>query len=100
VTVEGGATVTGLLALVTFFVATALAVLVTARFVRGYLRSRSRPVLLLATGLFLLAPGPMFVRLAAGNLLSVAGPVRVIATTAAEAAGLLVILAAVYRGSG
>ena len=98
VTVEGGQTVTGLLALVTFFLATALSVLVTYRFARGYLRSRSRPILGLAVGLFLLAPAPMFVRLVAGNLLSVADPVRMLATTTAEAAGLLVILAVVYGG--
>ena len=98
VTVEGGATVTGLLAFLTFFVALALSVLVTHRFVRGYLRSRSRPILGLAVGMFLLAPAPMFVRLVAGNLLAVAGPVRVVTATAVEAAGLLVILVVVYRG--
>ena len=97
VTVEGGATVTGLLAFLTFFVALVLSVLVTHRFVRGYLRSRSRPILGLAVGMFLLAPAPMFVRLVAGNLLAVTGPVRIITATTVEAAGLLVILAVVYR---
>lgn len=98
VSVEGGTTVTGLLALVTFFVALALSVLVTYRFSQGYLRSRSRPILGLAVGMFLLAPAPMFVRLVAGNVRTVSGPVRIIAATAVEAAGLLVILAVVYRG--
>ena len=98
VSVEGGATVTGIAALVTFFVATVLAVLVTYRFLQGYLRSRSKPVLLLAVGMFLLAPAPMLLRLIAGNLLTVATPVRVLSTTAVEAMGLLVILAVIYRG--
>jgi len=97
VSVEGGATVTGLLAVVTFFAALALSVLVTYRFVRGYLRSRSKPILGLAVGMFLLAPATMFVRIVAGNL-PVAGPVRIVAATAVEAAGLLVILAVIYRG--
>lgn len=98
VTVDGGATVTGLLALVSFFIATALAVIVTYQFLQGYLRARSTPILLLAVGMFLLAPAPMFIRLAAGNLLSVAGPVRVLSTATVKATGLLVILAVVYRG--
>lgn len=98
VSVEGGTAAAGVLAVLTFFVAAGLSVLVTYRFVRGYLRSRSRPILALAVGMFLLAPAPMFIRLVAGNVLDVAGPVRVLAATTAEAAGLLVILAVVYRG--
>lgn len=98
VTVEGGATATTVAALVTFLVATALAVLVTYRFLQGYVRSRSKPVLRLAVGMFLLAPAPMFIRLVAGNVLAVAPPVRVVSTTTAEAAGLLVILGVIYRG--
>lgn len=98
VTVEGGATATAIAALVTFLVATVLAVLVTYRFLQGYLRSRSKPILLLAIGMFLLAPAPMLLRLAAGNVLTVATPVRVLSTTAVEAMGLLVILAVIYRG--
>lgn len=98
VTVEGGATATTVAALVTFLLATVLAVLVTYRFLQGYYRSRSRPILLLAVGLFLLAPAPMFIRLVAGNVLAVAPPVRVLSTTAVEAAGLLVILGVIYRG--
>ena len=97
VTVEGGATVTTVAALVTFLVATVLAVLVTYQFLRGYVRSRSRPVLLLAVGMFLLAPAPMFIRLVAGNVLAVAPSIRVVSTTTVEAAGLLVILGVIYR---
>ena len=98
VTVEGGATVTGIAALVTFLVATVLAVLVTYRFLQGYLRSRSKPILLLAIGMFLLAPAPMLLRLVAGNVFSVTTPVRVLSTTAVKAMGLLVILAVIYSG--
>jgi hypothetical protein len=98
VTVEGGSTVVGLLAVLTFAAATVLAVLVTYRFVQGYLRSRARPILLLAVGMFLLAPAPMFLRLIAGNVLTVAPAVRILGATALEAAGLLVVLAVVYRG--
>lgn len=98
VTVEGGATVTTVAALVTFLVATVLAVLVTYRFLRGYVRSRSKPILLLAVGMFLLAPAPLFIRLVAGNVFAVAPPVRVVSTTTVEAAGLLVILGVIYWG--
>jgi len=98
VTVEGGTTVTTVAALVTFLVATALAVLVTYRFLRGYFRSRSKPILLLAVGMFLLAPAPLFIRLVAGNVLAVAPSIRVLSTTTVEAAGLLVILGVIYRG--
>ena len=98
VTVEGGATATGVAAIVTFLVATVLAVLVTYRFLQGYRRSRSKPILLLAVGMFLLAPAPMLLRLLTGNVLTVTTPVRVLSTTAVEAMGLLVILAVIYRG--
>jgi hypothetical protein len=98
VTVEGGATVTTVAALVTFLVATVLAVLVTYRFLQGYFRSRSKPILLLAVGMFLLAPAPLFIRLIAGNVLVVAPPVRVVSTTTVEAAGLLVILSVILWG--
>jgi hypothetical protein len=98
VTVEGGTTVTTVAALVTFFVATVLAVLVTYRFLQGYFRSRSTPILLLAVGMFLLAPAPLFIRLIAGNVLAVAPPIRVLSTTMVEAAGLLVILGVIYWG--
>ncbi|NLV05962.1 hypothetical protein GOC83_07425 [Haloarcula rubripromontorii] len=98
VTVEGGATVTSIAALITFLVATVLAVLVTYRFLQGYLKSRSRPILLLAIGMFLLAPAPMLLRLTAGNIITVTTPVRVLSTTAVEAMGLLVILAVIHQG--
>jgi hypothetical protein len=99
ITVEGGGTVVGLLALVTFLVATGLSVLVTYRFVQGYRRSRATPILLLAVGMFLLAPAPMFVRFLAGNLVGVPSAVRILTTSLLESAGLLTILVVVYGGS-
>ncbi|ELY46880.1 DUF7521 family protein [Natronorubrum tibetense] len=96
VDVEGGSTPVVLAAVVTFFVATVLAVLVTYRFIEGYRRTRARPILLLAVGMFLLAPAPMFVRLLAGNLEAVPLAAQLLFTTLSELCGLLVILYAVY----
>ncbi|WP_436346713.1 DUF7521 family protein [Natronorubrum sp. FCH18a] len=96
VTVEGGSTPVVLAAIVTFFAATVLAVLVTYRFVEGYRRTRARPILLLAVGMFLLAPAPMFVRLLAGNLEAVPLAAQLLLTTLSELCGLLVILYVVY----
>ena len=96
VDVEGGSTPVVLAAVVTFFVATVLAVLVTYRFVEGYRRTRARPILLLAVGMFLLAPAPMFVRLLAGNVAAVPVSAQLLLTTLSELSGLLVILYAVY----
>lgn len=96
VTVEGGSTVVGVLALLMFAIAAVLAVLVTYRFVRGYMRSGARPIRLLALGMFLLAPAPLFLRLITGNVLSVPPAVRILGATAFEAAGLLAILAVIY----
>lgn len=47
----GGSTPVVLAAIVTFFVATVLAVLVTYRFVEGYRRTKARPILWLAVGM-------------------------------------------------
>ena len=96
VDVEGGSMPVVLAAVVTFFVATVLAVLVTYRFIEGYRRTRARPILLLAVGMFLLAPAPMFVRLLAGNLEAVPLAAQLLLTTLSELCGLLIILYAVY----
>lgn len=96
VSVEGGSAMVGVLALLMFAIAAVLAVLVTYRFVQGYMRSRTRPILLLACGMFLLAPAPLFLRLIAGNVLIVPPTVRILGATALEAAGLLIILAVIY----
>ena len=80
-----------------FFLSVVLAVFVTYRFARGYLRTRRRPLLYLTVGLLLLAPLPMFLRLAFGNVESVTGTERRILVTASKFCGLLIILGVVYR---
>lgn len=96
VSVEGGATPVVLAAIVAFFAATVLAVLVTYRFVEGYRRTKARPFFLLAVGMFLLAPAPMFVRLLAGNVEAVPLSAQLLLSTLSELCGLLVILYVVY----
>ncbi|SDF55831.1 hypothetical protein SAMN04488067_105190 [Halorubrum xinjiangense] len=83
--------------IVAFFLSVVLAAFVTYRFARGYLRTRRRPLLYLTVGLLLLAPLPMFLRLAFGNIESVTGTERRILVTASKFCGLLVILGVVYR---
>jgi hypothetical protein len=80
-----------------FFVSIVLAAFVTYRFARGYLQTRRRPLLYLTVGLLLLAPLPMFLRLAFGNIESVTGTERRVLVTASKFCGLLVILGVVYR---
>lgn len=96
VDVEGGSPVVVLAALVTFLIATVLAVAVTYRFVEGYRQTRARPILLLAIGMFLLAPAPMFIRLLVGNVAAIPLSVQLLTTTLSELCGLLVILYVVY----
>ena len=83
--------------IVAFFLSVVLAAFVTYRFARGYLRTRRRPLLYLTVGLLLLAPLPMFLRVAFGNIGSVTGTERRILVTASKFCGLLVILGVVYR---
>lgn len=82
---------------VAFFLSVALAVFVTYRFARGYLRTRRRPLLYLTVGLLLLAPLPMFLRLAFGNLAFVSGSERTVIVTASKLCGLLIVLGVVHR---
>lgn len=96
VEVEGGSPLVVLAALATFFVALVLAVLVTYRFVEGYRRTQRRPILLLAVGLFLLAPAPMFIRLLVGNVAAIPLSAQLLTTTLSELCGLLVVLYVVY----
>lgn len=91
---------TAVLAAVTvaaFFLSIVLAVFVTYRFARGYLRTRRRPMLYLTVGLLLLAPLPMFLRLAFGNTGVVTDAERTVLVTASKLCGLLIILGVVYR---
>ena len=94
--VEGGSTPVVIAAIVTFFIATILAVLVTYRFVEGYRQTNSRPILYLAIGMFLLAPAPMFLRLLAGNVASVSLSAQLLLTTLSELCGLLIICYVIY----
>ncbi len=94
--VEGGETLVVLAAIVTFFIALGLAVLVTYRFVEGYRRTRRRPILLLAIGMFLLAPAPMFIRLLVGNIDPLPLSIQLLATTLSELCGLLILLYVIY----
>ena len=93
----GGSTPVVLAAFVAFAVALALSVLVTYRFAEGYRKTRQRPFLLLAVGMFLLAPAPMFLRLLAANVDLAVGGARSLLTTASELCGLLLLLYVVYR---
>ena len=95
--VTGGPTTVVLLGIVTFLLASLLAVLVTYRFVEGYRRTDSRPVLLLAIGMFFLAPAPMFVRLVTANVDVAPIEVQTLAASLSELTGLLVLLYVVYR---
>ncbi|MFC4541191.1 hypothetical protein ACFO5R_04515 [Halosolutus amylolyticus] len=96
VDVEGGSPLVVFAALATFLVALVLAIVVTYRFVEGYRRTKARPILLLAIGMFLLAPAPMFIRLLVGNVAAIPLSVQLLATTLSELAGLLVVLYVVY----
>ncbi|WP_135822123.1 DUF7521 family protein [Halostella litorea] len=94
--VSGGSVGVAVAALVTFFVALALSVVVTYQCVRGYRQSQRRPMLLLAVGVFLLASAPMFLRLLLGNLNAVPPTTRIFVVAVTELAGLLTILYVVY----
>lgn len=97
VEVVGDNTALAAVTIAAFFLSVVLAAFVTYRFARGYLRTRRRPLLHLAVGLLLLAPLPMFLRVAFGNVGSVTGTERTILVTASKLCGLLVILGVVYR---
>lgn len=78
-------------------IATLLALLVTYHLVRGYLESGTRPLLLLAVGIFLLTAAPTFLRLLLTNVLVVETQYRILITSLVELAGLFVILYTIYR---
>lgn len=95
--VTGGSLPVVVVALVLFAVAAVLALLVTYRLVRGYQQTRSRPHLQLAVGVFLLATGPLLIRIVASNLPTIAPGTRIVAASLSELAGLLVILYTIHR---
>ena len=94
--IEGGPPAVVLLGVVTFLTASLLAVLVTYRFIEGYRRTDSRPVLLLAIGMFFLAPAPMFVRVLTANVDPIPVGVQTLVASLSELTGLLVLLYVVY----
>ncbi|OYR82616.1 hypothetical protein Z052_14885 [Halorubrum sp. C191] len=95
--VGGGGGGLAAITIAAFFLSVLLAVFVTYRFARGYLRTRRRPLLFLTLGLLLLAPLPMFLRLASGNVAWVTATERTVVVTASKLCGLLLILGVVYR---
>ena len=97
VDVVGGDAGLAAITIAAFFLSVLLAVFVTYRFARGYLRTRRRPLLFLTLGLLLLAPLPMFLRLAFGNVAWVTATERTVVVTASKLCGLLLVLGVVHR---
>ena len=93
----GGSTVVALAAILTFFVAVGLSLVVTYQVVQGYRQTRARPFLFLAVGIFLLAPAPMLLRFVLANATSVPFAVRSLTAAGSELLGLLCILYTVYQ---
>ena len=93
----GGSAALATVTVAAFFLSVLLAVYVTYRFARGYLRTRRRPLLVLTLGLLLLAPLPMFLRLAFGNVAWVTATERTVVVTASKLCGLLLVLGVVHR---
>lgn len=94
--VVGGSTPVAVAAILTFFIAVGLSLLVTYRVIEGYRRTRQRPILFLAVGIFLLAPAPMLLRFTLANVAPVGLGIRSLAAAGAELLGLLCILYTVY----
>jgi len=97
VDVTGGSAVLVVAVFALLAAASVLSLLVTYRFVRGYLRTGTRPLLFLASGLFLLTAAPIFARLAFVNVFELPGAYRTLITSGSELLGLLVILYTIYR---
>lgn len=93
----GGGAALATVTVAAFFLSVLLAVFVTYRFARGYLRTRRRPLLFLTLGLLLLAPLPMFLRLAFGNVAWVTATERTVVVTTSKLCGLLLVLGVVHR---
>lgn len=94
--VVGGSTAVAIAAIVTFFVAVGLSLLVTYRVIEGYRGTRQPEILYLAVGIFLLAPAPMLFRFLLVNLTGVPLPIRSLVASGSELAGLGFILYTVY----
>jgi hypothetical protein len=95
-TVTGGSGAVVVLALAGLLVAAGLSLVVVYKLFEGYRRNGTRPMLALAVGLVLLVTGPIFLRLAFANLVTVSPAARSLATTASELLGLAAIMYAIY----
>lgn len=93
----GGSPLLVTAAFVTYLLAVVLSVLVAYRVFERYRRTRRRPMLLLATGLVLLAVAPMVLRLWFANVAYVDATTRTFVVALTELCGLLVILYVVYE---
>lgn len=97
VEVTGGSPLVVVAVFVLLAVTTILSLVITYRFARGYLRTGTRPFLLLAVGLFLLTAAPTFVRLAFTNLLGGPSSAQTLVASVSELLGLLTILYTIYQ---
>lgn len=95
--VVGGSTPVALAAIVTFFLAVGLSILVTYRVVEGYRQTRKRPFLFIALGIFFLAPAPMLLRFLLVNATLVEPTTRALLASGSELLGLAFILYTVYE---
>lgn len=95
--VVGGSTPVALAAIVTFFIAVGLSILVTYRVVEGYRQTRQRPFLFIALGIFFLAPAPMLLRFLLVNATLVEPTIRALLASGSELLGLAFILYTVYE---
>jgi hypothetical protein len=97
-TTTGGDPVVVLLALAALFVATALSLYLAARLYRGYRDGGEPGMAVLGVGLVLLTTVPMILRVVLATAPDVSGTTRILAVTASQLAGLLLILGVVYGG--
>lgn len=95
--VIGGSTPVAFAAIVTFFVAVGLSILVTYQVVEGYRQTRQRPFLFIALGIFFLAPAPMLLRFLLVNATLVEPTIRALLASGSELLGLVFILYTVYE---
>lgn len=94
--VVGGSTPIALAAIITFFLAVGLSLVVTYRVIEGYRQTRDRPIMFIAMGIFFLAPAPMLFRFLLVNLTTISPTIRTVVASGSELLGLLLILYTVY----
>ena len=97
-TTTGGDPAVVLAALGALFVATVLSLYLALRLYRGYRDGGQPGMAALGVGLVLLTTVPMTLRVVLATIPDVDGTTRVLAVTASQLAGLLLILGVVYGG--